>query len=429
MDLPRILQAFSPKANLRTLWHRPGARYAAVDGLRALSMLWVVATHFCLVVTHFMPYAAYVRIMDANRWLFAWVLHGEKALDTFFVISGFLIGHMLFVEHARAERIDLRRFYARRYLRLMPAYGVALLVLLASGGERAKAPYVWANLLYVNNFLPRAHMFMDPSWSLAVEEQFYICLPLFLLGFFFRARRRVLLLGALLALSLVVCAVVLVRHPTITRIPYGDHFIACAPHASDEYFDALYDNLATRFAPFVLGIGLAWATAMHEPRLRAIFARPHVAGGVLAAGLVLLAAVVAVPAFDPHVTLSQPVLFAYVLCERHMWSFGVLLVTVAVLFPAGALPSVLSRVLAARVFYPIAQLSYCSYLFHLACVLPALAVVANVLHPGTPPARFLTSLGASDILAGYALTLFFAFTVGALAYLLVERPFLNLRPR
>jgi peptidoglycan/LPS O-acetylase OafA/YrhL len=430
MDSARFRQAFSFTSNVRSLWDRPSERYAAIDGLRALSMLWVVLTHLSLVVSHFIPYDAYVGMMDRSAWLFSWVLHGEKALDTFFVISGFLIGGMLLSEKARKGRIDLRRFFARRYLRLMPAYAVALVLLLAVGVEREKAPYIWANILYVNNFLPQRHMFMDVSWSLAVEEQFYLIMPLFLLGLFFRMTRRAWLLGGLIALSIAIVAAVLSLHPNITKIGYGEHFIRCAPHYSAEYFDALYVNLYTRFSPFVFGFGLAWAIASHEARLRAAVGRHRfLADGLLVLGVLLLLGVIAVPVFDPHRTLPPSVLWVYIVFQRQVWSAGILLVMIGVLFAGSAFSRGVSSFLGARMWYPIAQLSYCSYLFHLGCVLPGLALATHFRRPGVPFLEAAASLRPSELLVGYLLTLVFSFLVGAFVYLAVERPFLNLRPR
>ncbi len=431
LDLARIRQAYSFKSNLRSLWDRPGERYAPIDGLRALSMLWVVLTHVCLVVSHFVPYDAYVRMMDRNAWLFSWVLHGEMALDSFFVISGFLIGVMLLAEHRKTGDIKLGRFFARRYLRLMPAYAVALVILVAAGTEgKEKQAYVWANILYVNNFLTQKHMFMDPSWSLAVEEQFYVCLPFFLLGAFFRAKRKLLSLVLLFAASVAITAVVLTLHPAVTQVPYGDHFIVCAAGHTSEYFDALYVNLYTRFAPFVLGLGLAWAVVSHEDRLREAFAgRPHLPDTLLVLGVALLLCVLAVPAFNAHVTIAHALLWLYILVQRDVWSAGILLVMVGVLYPRSALARGFARFLAARIWFPIAQLSYCAYLFHLGVAVPALLLAMAIAQPGVPFADAVLALRAPDLLLGYAFTMVLSFLIGAFMYLGVERPFLNMRPR
>jgi peptidoglycan/LPS O-acetylase OafA/YrhL len=431
MDLARIRHAFSLKANLRSLWLRPSDRYAAVDGLRALSMLWVVLTHLCLALSRGISYDAYVATMDRLPWLYVWVLHGEKALDSFFLISGFLIGSMLLAEHRKTGGIRLGRFFARRYLRLMPAYAVALAVLWVSGAEGpVKARTVWANILYVNNFLPQARMFMDVSWSLAVEEQFYVCLPFFLVGLFFRARRPWVPLTVLFVLSFAVRAIVLGLHPGLTRVGLWEHFVPTAPHYSSEYFDAIYVNLYTRFGPFVLGLALAWIGTAHEDRLRALLARhPRLGDALLVLGVATLVGLIAVPAFDPHVAIPHALLWLYVLAHRNVWSIGILLVMVAVLHPTSALTSAVRRALGARIWFPIAQLSYCSYLFHLAFIRPGLLVSHALLHRTEAFDAYLTVLGGPDLLVAYVVTMALSFAWGAVLYLGVERPLLDLRPR
>jgi peptidoglycan/LPS O-acetylase OafA/YrhL len=431
MDIARVLQAYSPKANLRSLWSRPSERYAAVDGIRALSMMWIVLGHVCLALSRALTYDEYVKLMDRVPWIFAWALHGEKVLDTFFVVSGFLIGMMLLTEHAKKGSIQLRRFYARRYLRLMPAYAVALVALWFSHTQGAeKDPYVWANLLYVNNFLPQKHMFMDWSWSLAVEEQFYIGMPLFLLFVFFRSKRPVVPLVALGVLALVIRAVVLALHPNITRVDFGEHFIVCAPHYSEEYFDALYVNLYTRFFPFVPGLALAWVAVSHEAWIRRLLGvHPRLGDGVLAVGTLTLVGLIAVPAFNQHVTLSRTALWLFIWGGRSAWSLGLTLAMVALLFPTTPFTRGAAKLLSARIWYPIAQLSYCAYLFHLAFVLPGLLIAAAALQPGVPFTEAVTHLDGGAIVLTYAFTLSCSFIAGTLVYLTVERPFLNLRPR
>src|SRR4051794_24221829 len=196
----RLKQAYSLRPNVESLYRRSSSREAPLDGLRALSMFWVIATHVCLAASVFVDYPSFRRMVDGLPGAVSWIWHGEKALDTFFVISGYLIGGLLLREHKQRGRLLLARFYGRRYLRLTPAYAAALLIVWASGLEPAKkASYIWANLLYVNNFLTCDKMFMDWTWSLAVEEQFYLLLPIFLLVWFFRTRHKVKLMAALFA--------------------------------------------------------------------------------------------------------------------------------------------------------------------------------------------------------------------------------------
>jgi peptidoglycan/LPS O-acetylase OafA/YrhL len=142
-----------------------------LDGLRALAIVAVIGFHY-----------------------FPGVFRGgHLGVQLFFVLSGYLITGLLIAEHSRTDRIDLRAFWIRRGLRLYPALFVAVLgtllfaAVLGHPGlrERAVPLSAGAALLYVNDFAALAGNFngyLDPTWSLGVEEQFYIVWPLVLMG-------------------------------------------------------------------------------------------------------------------------------------------------------------------------------------------------------------------------------------------------------
>src|SRR5688572_9062222 len=113
----RVRLAFSLRRNIESIYRPPSTREASVDGLRALSMFWVMATHVFLALSVYVDYPSYRHFVKTLPWYASWVFHGEKALDTFFVISGFLIGGLLIGEHTKKGAIDIKRFYVRRYLR------------------------------------------------------------------------------------------------------------------------------------------------------------------------------------------------------------------------------------------------------------------------------------------------------------------------
>jgi peptidoglycan/LPS O-acetylase OafA/YrhL len=158
------------------------SRYRAdIDGLRALAILGVVAFHIGL------PY----------------ITGGYAGVDVFFVVSGFLITRLLTGEHARTGAINLAHFYERRARRLLPALSVVVLATLVFGyfllpfanahsflGRSAMFTLLFAAnrffRLYVGGYfqdsaglMPLAH-----TWSLGVEEQFYLFYPLALILFF-----------------------------------------------------------------------------------------------------------------------------------------------------------------------------------------------------------------------------------------------------
>lgn len=117
-----------------------------------------------------------------------WFRIGWLGVDLFFVLSGFLIGGLLFSELQKHGRIDIGRFLVRRGLKIYPAYLVflgylmfmPLLKALLRGNEvglvlAEQWNLYWPNLLFLQNYVgtnPAGH-----TWTLAVEEHFYLMLP------------------------------------------------------------------------------------------------------------------------------------------------------------------------------------------------------------------------------------------------------------
>jgi peptidoglycan/LPS O-acetylase OafA/YrhL len=178
-----------PRPATRTgphLAYRPG-----LDGLRALAVIGVF-------LYHARPHA------DGNPWLPG----GFLGVDLFFVLSGYLITSLLLVEWDARNRIDLRRFWARRARRLFPALVVVVLAALIldaifqrSSLAKTRGDAVSSLLYYTNWHLILAnHSYFvrmsNPSllqhlWSLAVEEQFYLIWPLLLVpGLVLIGRKR-----------------------------------------------------------------------------------------------------------------------------------------------------------------------------------------------------------------------------------------------
>jgi peptidoglycan/LPS O-acetylase OafA/YrhL len=101
---------------------------------------------------------------------------GGTGVMFFFVISGFLITWLMLKEHQIAGRINLRHFYMRRALRILPVYFAYLLILAFVTNYQQDPTYWLANLTFTTNFhippFATAHL-----WSLALEEQFYLIWP------------------------------------------------------------------------------------------------------------------------------------------------------------------------------------------------------------------------------------------------------------
>lgn len=143
------------------------SRIPSLDGLRALAITMVVAQHLSSV--HAIP------ALDV-LWRFQL---GDMGVRIFFVISGFLITTLLLREQARNGRIDLGAFYLRRTLRIFPAYFAFLGIIAVSaalGYQTLTAKEFVPSLTYLANYL-EAPRVLGHTWSLAVEEQFYLLWP------------------------------------------------------------------------------------------------------------------------------------------------------------------------------------------------------------------------------------------------------------
>jgi peptidoglycan/LPS O-acetylase OafA/YrhL len=144
-------------------------RIPSLDGLRAISIAFVLFSH--LAGTRGFPVSA----AAANVWSL-----GGFGVTVFFVISGFLITGLLLDELKRTDRIRLGRFYFRRTLRIFPPYFALLLGLVAAEavGWIALQPRDMLHAAtYTSNYHSDRSWFVAHTWSLSVEEQFYLLWP------------------------------------------------------------------------------------------------------------------------------------------------------------------------------------------------------------------------------------------------------------
>ena len=176
------------------------SRLLSLDGWRAVSILMVLGSHDTFV--NGFP--------DAAVPIFKLFFDGNLGVRFFFVISGFLITWLMLLERDNSGSVNLREFYVRRGLRILPiycAYLCVLAVLHATGIARESGSAWIGNLTFSRNMMGQAFGGDGISahlWSLSVEEQFYFVWPVF----FFLLRKNkdrlvlaVLCIAILLALA------------------------------------------------------------------------------------------------------------------------------------------------------------------------------------------------------------------------------------
>ena len=158
-------------------------RYKSLDILRGLAIIMVLITHLDPL---FIPS---IEKLSGLQGAIFWRLHtvGWAGVDLFFILSGFLISTILFKEMDRTGTIKCKRFWLRRGFKIWPSYLYLLLILLFTKTtdfiDLSSVTSVFRDgaihLFFMQNYLD--HNANGPTWSLAVEEHFYILLPLLLI--------------------------------------------------------------------------------------------------------------------------------------------------------------------------------------------------------------------------------------------------------
>jgi peptidoglycan/LPS O-acetylase OafA/YrhL len=140
----------------------------SLDGLRACSVAMVIVSHYLAYGSD--PRFRFPRI----SWL------GFSGVDVFFVISGFLITGLLVRESDKTGNISLRNFYFRRFFRIFPPFYVFMLViaiLWAKGIIATTVPGFVSAATYTSNYWGAPNWILAHTWSLGLEEQFYVLWP------------------------------------------------------------------------------------------------------------------------------------------------------------------------------------------------------------------------------------------------------------
>jgi peptidoglycan/LPS O-acetylase OafA/YrhL len=144
------------------------SRNANLDLLRAAAIFLVLIHHSIQMSPITTPAIA--------RFAF----YGQHGVDLFFVLSGWLIGRLYWNECEHFGRVELFRFWARRWLRTIPPYLVALAIAWSAVYFARREPFDLGYLLFLQNYYTEIPFF-SVSWSLCVEEHFYLAAPLLLL--------------------------------------------------------------------------------------------------------------------------------------------------------------------------------------------------------------------------------------------------------
>ncbi|UXR78861.1 MULTISPECIES: acyltransferase family protein [unclassified Staphylococcus] len=298
-----------------------------LDGLRAIAVVAVI-------IYHFNP---------------QWLPGGFLGVDTFFVISGYLITSLLLTEYHNTQRIDLISFWMRRLKRLLPAViflimSVLILTLITVPSEiKAVRGDAFAALFYVSNWW---YIFQDVDyfaqfevaplkhlWSLAIEEQFYLFFPIvlfILLRYVKRLKPILYSIIGLVVISIITMGILYEPQGNVARVYFGTD---------------------TRLQTMLLGVILAFIWPAFKLRVQTAWQSKMIIDGL---GVLSLAGLFLCFRF---VNESQSALY--------YGGFGLISLLTLFIIASAVMPSGLfAKALANPLFIYIGSRSYSLYLWH-----------------------------------------------------------------
>lgn len=321
--------------------HRSAKRIPELDGLRGFAIFVVILDHYIGNVPHGTPHGLPSK-------LGAILGQGSTGVDLFFVLSGFLIGGILL--GSRTSPHYYKTFYLRRFHRIIPIYYgwllfFGLLCMIAKkwsgllGADfRTATPY-WAYFLFLQNYFDGKTIvqgfWLIPTWSLGVEEQFYLVAPPLVRSL---SSRRLMQL----MLAIIMCSFLL---RLFLATVYGGNHDYWGVRAAYTWMPSRADNLA-------LGVlaAIAWQTSTGKRWIQHNVRHFYISLYGCATILGVLMYWLVKPNSFAYVTIGEPV-------------FGVLFLSLMAILLADP-TSKLAKIFRWGPLRELGKVSYCVYIIH-----------------------------------------------------------------
>ncbi|XP_057365447.1 nose resistant to fluoxetine protein 6-like [Daphnia carinata] len=426
-----VLHCFSALNNGRKVLSLKSAgsdNLSSLHGIRFFSTCWVVLGHTWLKGIMSNVINPNMVVEEAMRWEMETIINATVSVDSFFLMSGLLVSHLLLRELDRNEgKFNVLLFYVHRYLRLTPVYAIilgfiaTLMVYIGTGpnwynvivaSEGCRVSW-WRQFLYINNLFPTDMnvQCMGETWYIAVDMQLFIIAPLLIYPLW-RWKNTGLILLAIVTLATLAAnfAVFAIYSFPPTLMPSRmQEMMRLVP----TYMDNYYFKPWTRAPPYLIGIWTGWF--LHRVKQSKL----HVSPWIVALLWTLSGAVAAsiIYGLTPYVnetlvpTIDDVVKLTYGPLHRAAWALALAWTIVACIHGYGGF---INRFLSWRGFLPLSRLTYCVYLIHFDYL--------NVFYSSNRKMIYYSFIDQLTTFFGITVTVF---ALALIVSVCVEAPFIN----
>ena len=243
----------------------------SLNGIRVISMFWVILGHTLLWTLHFSNNSLYVLKYEVPKFTFQANISAPFAVDTFFLLSGVLVAYLTLRKMAKLKgKFPVLLYYVHRFLRITPAYAFVLFsywfltvhfadgplwqqtVGVESQFYRNCERYWWTNMLYINNIYPWKVLdeCMSWTWYLSNDMQFYIIAPIMVLPLYYLFPVGLAIIGGLLLINIATLGAL-----TGTYDLSGNMYINTNGRT---VADDIYTKPWARIGPYLVGLTLGF---------------------------------------------------------------------------------------------------------------------------------------------------------------------------
>ncbi|CAB3388149.1 Hypothetical predicted protein [Cloeon dipterum] len=375
-----LTTAFSLKRNLQQLFKISRSRVAGqvpcLNGIRVISTIWVVVGHKYEIFLPNMPFVNTFELLKMPQKFSSMpYINALFAVDTFFVLSGFLVTYIYCTDAIKGRKFNVIQYYVYRYLRLTVPVAVMVLfvafvvyhigrgpqwnTLLGFQSQICREKW-WTTLLYINNFAdydkyPVMNTCLYVSWYLSVDMQLSWVAPIVLLPLMRWPKYTMIGVGGLVLLSTsLIFGLTFVYNFFWTYPVYNIPYETSQP----DYYFWCYVMPWTRAQPYLVGMALGWL--MSKPR------KPLSRVWALAIWLISTACVLAVLftvtlAYQPDHPYDEIEAAFYNSLHRLVWGLSIAWVIYAC---TNGLAGPVNSLLSWHYWQPFSKLSYCVFLTH-----------------------------------------------------------------